>query len=181
MISPRIYKILTLLVALLWIATPTHAQLQESKEQEIKAAFLVQFIKYVKWPSHCFAGADNPIVIGIIGPDPFGSTIDKISRSVSTKGRSVEVRRLRSLSGVNQCHILYISSEEPERIEEIITLLSNKPLILVSDRSDFLTLGGTIQFIKVDSKMRFAINTTNLKRKGLKISSKLLNVAHKVE
>ena len=178
---PRIYTILTFLVVLLWLTTPCHAHLWEAKSPEIKAAFLVQFTKYVTWPSHCFAEADSPIVIGIIGPDPFGSAIDKVSRSVTIRGRDVEVHRLRSLSNVEQCHILYISLEEPARIEELITLLFSKPIMLVSDRSDFLTMEGTIQFLQVDSKIRFAINTTNLKRKGLKISSKLLQVAHEVK
>lgn len=181
MILQRIHKVLICLLILMWIATPVGAGLQESREAEIKAAFLVQFSKYVSWPDQCFAESDSPIVIGILGRDPFGSKLDKISRSFKAQGRNIKVHRLSDLSNVEQCHVLYISTDKTGELAEIIAALPSMPIVLVSDISGFLDLGGIIHFITVGTKVRFNISLSNSKKIGLKISSKLLKVANKVE
>lgn len=181
MVFRQIYKVLIVLVILAWIASPVCADPQESRALKIEAAFLVQFSKYITWPGHCFAGPDTPITIGIIGRDPFGSILDKISRSFKAQKRNVSVRRLRSVSDAEQCHILYISSQDSKQIGEITTHLSEKPIVLVSDTDGFLKQGGTIQFIPVAGKIRFNISLSGNKKKGLEMSSKLLKVAHTVQ
>ncbi len=177
----QIHKVLIGLAILVWITSPVCADLQESRALKIKAAFLVQFSKYITWPAHSFAGPDTPIIIGILGRDPFGSQLDKISRSFKAQKRNTSVRRLRSLSDAEQCHILYISLEESKQIADITTVLFEKPIVLVSDTDGFLDLGGTIQFIIVAGKIRFNISLSGNKKKELEISSKLLKVAHTVQ
>ncbi len=169
------------LIVLAWIASPVCAERQESRALKIKAAFLVQFSKYFTWPEHCFTGPDTPIVIGILGRDPFGSQLDKISRSFKAQKRKISVRRLRSLSDAGQCHILYISLQESRQIKDITTVLSKKPIVMVSDTDHFLDRGGTIHFIPVKGKIKFNISLSESKKCGLQISSKLLKVAHTVQ
>ena len=49
---------------------------QVSEEYQIKAAFLYNFIKFVEWPKDRFSGDKDPIVIGVVGKDPFGEVLD---------------------------------------------------------------------------------------------------------
>ena len=177
----RFPTILIILFLLAGMVLPVSAGIKDSREYEIKAAFLVQFSKYISWPAHCFAEQDTPIIIGIFGRDPFGSTIDKISGSFTAHGRKVEVHRLHNLSNAERYHILYIASDKSEQMAEINTLLAGKPITLVSDSADFLKLGGTIHFITVGTKIRFNISVANSRKNGLEISSKLLSIAHEVE
>ena len=44
-----------------------------TREYQIKAAFLYNFAQFTQWPTNAFAGPDKPLVIGILGADPFAS------------------------------------------------------------------------------------------------------------
>src|ERR1700680_3771225 len=67
----------------------------DSSEYLIKAGFIYNFAKLVEWPSTAFAQADSPIVIGILGDDPFGTTLDRIVADKKINGRGFIVKRLR--------------------------------------------------------------------------------------
>jgi hypothetical protein len=62
-----------------WTATAVRAEIRGASAKEIEAAFLVQFSKYVIWPDSVFSGSDAPIILGILGRDPFGSALDQIA------------------------------------------------------------------------------------------------------
>src|SRR6267378_3023025 len=83
--------IVALSVSLSW-APETFAQTSESL---IKAGFIYNFAKFVEWPSTSFAQPDSPIVIGILGTDPFGGIIDRIVADKNISGRGFVVRRLK--------------------------------------------------------------------------------------
>ncbi len=156
--------------------------LQESRVFDIEAAFLIQFSKYITWPAYRFKTEKSPVIIGIMGRDPFGTKIDRIARSFKAGKRPVEVRRINGdMAGADKCHILYISSEESKTMVEIKKAITGKSVLLVSDTPDFLNQGGIIAFIISGTKIRFNISLTNGRAVGLNISSKLLNVANKVQ
>lgn len=148
---------------------------------DIQAAFLVRFCSYVKWPEGSFSSSDAPVVIGIIGKDPFGSRLDKVARSFKVNGRSVEIRRFKDISSVDQVHILFISSSEASQLEEITREMENRPVLLVSNIHGFLASSGMVNFVMMDNKICFNISRTNTQKAGLTISSKLLSVAHEIQ
>lgn len=148
---------------------------------EIQAAFLVKFSAYVKWPEKTFSSSKEPIIIGIVGRDPFGSSVDKIARSFKAKGRSIEVRRFSNAASVTKSHILFIPSTEKKNMETIRRASSGKAVLLVGNFSGFLEQSGSINFVMVGKKIRFNISRTNYQRAGFTISSKLLSVAHEIK
>ncbi len=180
MITRRIHKIFTCLIIFCWLATPAGGGMVRTNSAEIEAAFLVQFSKYVHWPARTFTSPEAPVVIGILGRDPFGSKIDRISRSFSANGRGVEVRRLRTPEFAGTCHILFVSADQVDNMAAIRAALANRPVLLVSNTDNFLSRGGMINFVVVGTKVRFDINLANSKNCALKISSKLLKIAHRV-
>jgi len=183
MILKRIHKIIILcLIAVTTIVFTAYGTgLQQSRVFEIEAAFLVQFSKYITWPAHCFKTEKSPVIIGIIGRDPFGTKIDRVARGFKSGNRSVEIRRIKGdMSDAGKCHILYITSGKTGMMTKIKKELSGKPIVLVSDTDNFLNQGGIIKFFISGTKIRFNISLTNSRRIGLKISSKLLEVAKKV-
>ncbi len=151
-----------------------------SRAKRIEAAFLLQFINYVKWPDVAFSSATAPIIVGIFGRDPFGSILDTIGRTRKAGGRKVEIRRYNNLSSLTKSHILFIASERVEQIEEIVKLIGTSPVLLVGDSPGFLNFRA-INFVMVDTKIRFDINRQNLEKYGLSLSSKLLKVANEVQ
>jgi hypothetical protein len=175
----RLITAVMLLSLLGWTATAARAEIRGASAKEIEAAFLVQFSKYVIWPDSVFSGPDAPIILGILGRDPFGSLLDKIAHKSRVNGRTVEVRRFDDFDSIKKSHILFVTSSQAGRMEEITDALGCTPVLLVGDSEDFLRFG-MINFVMVDKKIRFNISRENCRKAGLKLSSKLLQVAHKI-
>ncbi|NIA18913.1 MAG: DUF4154 domain-containing protein [Xanthomonadaceae bacterium] len=181
MISHRIHKFLTCLALVACLATPAGAGLSGSQAAKIQAAFLVQFSKYISWPAQSFSSPKAPIIIGILGRDPFGSAINKISRSFKANGRSIEIIRLRQTAEAGKCHILFVAPDQLGMMPAITAAIAGNPVLLVSSTDSFLSRGGMINFIIVGTKIRFDINRKNSRKCNLRISATLLKIAHQVQ
>jgi len=157
-------------------------------EYQIKAAFLYNFINFVDWPEEKDA-SNNPIIIGIIGKDPFEKAFKPI-KNKQVKGRKVLIQRFKDLEelkqsseqieSVRECYLLYICYSEKKKLSEIINLVQDHSVLTVGDTKDFLESGGIINFLMEDKKVRFEINNTTAKQAELKIRSKLLRLAKRV-
>ncbi|MCW3110007.1 MAG: YfiR family protein, partial [Segetibacter sp.] len=150
---------------------------QTSREYNIKAVFLYNFTQFVEWPSNTFPGPDAPFIIGILGDDPFHSSIDEAVANEKAKGHPIIVQRYRNVKDINNCHILFISNTESGKLREILAALASKNILTVSDIPDFATTGGIIRFITKENKIKLQINLPASKDADLNISSKLLQVA----
>jgi hypothetical protein len=148
-----------------------------AKEYEIKAVFLYNFAQFVDWPPDAFADKSAPLVIGILGADPFGSYMDDVVRGETVNGRPYQVRRFAHPEDVTGCHILFISRSESGKLDEILDRLKGKSVLTVGDMDGFSQFGGMIRFVTENNKVRLRINVTAAKSAGLKISSKLLRPA----
>src|SRR4051812_44941809 len=104
---------LTLGVACLAAATLSAAALPQDRPPEyaVKAAFLLSFAKFVEWPVDTFANG-APVTICVLGDDPFGETLDALTRGERVNGREIAIRRSRAVQETRGCHILFISASE---------------------------------------------------------------------
>jgi YfiR/HmsC-like len=151
----------------------------EPLEYQVKAAFLLNFTKFVEWPASAFAQADSPVSICILGDDPFGSALDQIVAGEVVDGRKVAAERIRRPPAPQACQVLFVGKLE-KGVEKL--LLELKPGILtIGEGEGFLRDGGMIAFVLENRRVRFQINNTAAQNAGLKLSSKLLNVATVVE
>jgi hypothetical protein len=181
--APRLLRSLVITVLLLsWTSCTlsTQARAQTPDEYQVKAALLFNFIKFVEWPQEAFNNDSDPIVIGVIGDDPFGSALDQAISGKAIHGRSLIARRLRWGQDVRACHILFISSSERKRLPQIINSLQGASILTVSDMRQSNQPGGIINFIMEASKVRFEINAGVAGQARLKISAKLLALAKNV-
>ncbi len=149
----------------------------EAREFQIKAVFLYNFAQFVDWPPEAFADAQAPLVIGILGDDPFGASIDEAVRGEKVNNRPMEIRRFRDTDDFSKCHILFISQSEAGRLEEVLGKLRGRSILTVSDIEGFSKDGGIIRFVMENSKVRLRINLEASKQARLRISSKLLRPA----
>jgi hypothetical protein len=154
------------------------ANAQEASEYQVKAAFLYNFAKFVEWPAG--AGVDAPLVIGVLGKDPFGSQIDRAVEGKTVNGRRLMIKRFSSLEAYEYCHILFVSSSERSNLPQIIAAVRNSSVLTVSETERFAHIGGIINFVTIENRIRFEINQAAAERAGLKISSKLLSLARVV-
>jgi hypothetical protein len=153
-----------------------------SREYRIKAAYLYQFSRYIDWPAGAFPTAETPFVIGVMGKDPIISDLEQIARLKKVQDRALEIRRFSSAADVRTCNILYIPATlAAETQAELIRSLAGRGILLVGEDAGFLERGGCVQFAVEDNTIRVAIARKNAEHEGLKISSKLLQVARVVD
>lgn len=165
------------IVAVLWLATTCVAAQNPAQDYQIKAVFLFNFTQFVEWPARAPADSRRPIVIGILGDDPFGRYLDDTVRGEKVDNRSLTVRRYHRAEEVEGCQVLFISRSEAARMEQILARMNTLGVLTVSDVDDFAQRGGMIRFVTENNRVRLQINTVAAKAAGLIISSKLLRVA----
>ncbi len=147
-----------------------------SVELHVKAAYLFNFGRYVSWPQE---GGD--VVIGVLGPDPIVDVIEKTVTGKTINGRTYRVKVFVSAEQMERCDILFLPHSTGNHTHSILTALSGKPILTVSDVENFASWGGMIEFLLIDDTLKFDINLEAAGRAGLRISSELLRVAHDVK
>jgi hypothetical protein len=176
-LSRRFYRVLAFLLGLLAASQSSGADLAPANEFQLKAVFLFNFVQFVQWPSSAFENADSPIVIGILGKDPFEGALDDAVAGELVRGRRILVRRFDRVEDARSAHVLFVSAAERANVDRVIATLRSRPILMVSDITGFARRGGTIAFYFDGSKLKFEINPAEAQRSGLQLSSQLLNLA----
>jgi len=174
-----LYAVVLGLLLLLWplgAGTPSSGAVISRKFQ-IQAAFVFNFTRFVTWPSHRFAGADSPIIIGVLDDNPFGDELAAIVKNRKVGARAVEVRMVATAAEAGFVHILYVGAGHEGRMEEMREALRAACVLTVGESRRFAELGGIIDFVLDGDKVRFEINLEAGEDAGLKISAQLLNLA----
>jgi YfiR/HmsC-like len=151
-----------------------------ASEAQIKAVFVFNFAKYMEWPATAFPNATAPIVIGVVGRDPFGDYLQHVEGKMA-QGRPFVIKHLAADSDVSGCQILFISHSEATRMREILEKTKASPILTVGEDETFAQNGGIIRFVLKNGNVRLEIDLTAAQRAGLTISSKLLAVADVVK
>jgi len=195
----RTYSLIVLASVLFMasIAPKARADSPPSQEYQVKAAFLYNFLQFVDWPEENLADSNEPIIIGIIGKDPFKNAFEPI-KNKKVKGRAVVTKRFKSfedlkkstendipesnqeIKTLTKCHLLFICSSEQKNLKEIIDTVKHHSVLTVSEMEGFLESGGIINWLVEDKKVRFEVNTAAAERAKLKIRSNLLRLAKRI-
>lgn len=180
-ISSRTWRRLGALAAgWLALAASTPAVPAGSREYQIKAVFLFHFAQFVEWPADAFTRPDSPLVIGVLGQDPFGPLLDEAVKGETIDHRPLEVRRFQRIEDVDRCHVLFISRSEGARMPAILARLAHRSILTVSDADGFEAAGGMIRLLTENHHVRLRIDPVTARDAGLTISSKLLRPAEVV-
>jgi hypothetical protein len=152
------------------------AQTLQAEEYAVKAAFLFNFARFTEWPAAAFASDDAPLVLCIVGTDPFGPALDAIEKK-PVKGHPLRVDRKATEDGLSRCHVAFISRSRAGDLAEVLKPIETARVLTVSDIPDFARKGGMIGLLMEERKVRFEINVSAADRAGLKLSSQLLKLA----
>jgi len=170
------YIMLILAALFLGAPLPCRAEVGQLSENQLKAAYLFNFAKFVEWPASAFAGAGAPLVIGFIGKGPYAEAHDALTGRIA-KGRKVQVRQFSRVEEVAGCHILFIATSERGRLKEILRALPATGVLTVSDIGHFCNSGGMIALVNRGERVQFEVHIGNAERAGLKLSSQMLKLA----
>ena len=160
------------------LARTKSAQAQQISEHEVKAAFLLNFTKFVEWKPDAFSDANSPFTICVLGADPFGPTIDLVVENEFVNNRKLTVRRVSDVPQAKTCQVLYISSTGRE-LRRVLRQVG-AGVLTVGEADEFVEAGGMIRFIVENRRVRFEIARALAENRGLQLSSQLLKVARSV-
>ena len=153
------------------------AEEQELEEYQVKAAYLYNFAKFVDWPAQSFKTPASPIVVCILGEDPFGSALQEVMRGKTVSGRNLLVRQVGDVSAASGCHMLFVSSGEWRQHRPVLARLGGTGVLTIGETPGFTAGGGIVSFKLAGRRVRFEINVDAARQAQLQISSKLLSLA----
>ena len=146
-------------------------------EYEVKAAFLLNIAKFVQWPDNSFESRQSPLLLCIVGDDPFGPALDNLVRDNVIDNHPLIVHRTKNLDGLRSCQVVFVAGADKKRAADVLLRLKGTSALAVGDSPDFAGVGGAIQFYMEKNRVRFCINVDALQRARLIVSSKLLALA----
>lgn len=152
-------------------------QSEPKGEYALKAVFLYNFCRFIDWPKSAFASPNEPIIIGVIGEDPFGSLLKEAVQGERSRGRAIQIEHYSKPDAIGHCHLLFVSHSEVGRTEKVLSSVSGKSVVTVGETDAFLDRGGMIALTADKNRVRLHINPSLLRAASLDVSSKLLRVA----
>jgi len=169
------WKWLAIRVILCFLAVVTQAQ--SATEFQVKAAFLFNFAKFVEWPADAFSSADAPLQICVLGRDPFGHEFEEMIADKTVNGHRIEVIHPSGVPQAKSCQIIFVAASEKQQVREVLHGLRGASVLTVGDSAGFARMGGIINFVLDESRVRFEVNVKAAERAHLKVSARLLTVA----
>jgi len=154
---------------------------QKVEEYRVKAAFLLNFAKFVEWPPGSFKASADPIAICVMGQNPFGNALNDAVSGKTVDGRTFLVRQLSAAQTASGCQILFVSSSERKRLPSILDDVKAGGVLTVGEMDNFASEGGIVNF-KIDGgRVCLQVNVDAAGQARLRISSKLLSLAQIVK
>ncbi len=147
------------------------------ESDELKAAYLFNFAKFVAWPEDRFDSASASLVFCMVGEDPLNGALGKITTGRSVQGREIEIQTFASPDAANSCHILFLENGASAQPTEVLKKYDGGGVLTVGESEGFAAVGGVANFFIDGKKVRFEINKQAAQDQGLKISSRLLKLA----
>ena len=153
--------------------------LDESDTRSItKANFLFHFAASNEWPAQCLEG---PFRLAIIGNPSLHAILSDKYAMKSIGLQSLEVlgfEDVASLESAPFVHVIYCE-ETGAKLQQVADAIANAPVLLISDAADGLQNGALINFVSVNNRIRFEINSEEAAKRDLLIGNRILSWAVK--
>lgn len=166
------FLIFTMLITLPNSVISEHSSLQD----ELEAAFIYKFIKFIEWNDSSHINFEDNICVGILGEGPMKRALRTIEGK-EVHGNKINISHFDNISEIGECKVIYISPDYSFDIGLHLEKLQKKNILTIGHKKNFAIQGGIINFIRVNNKINFEINLEQAKKSNIRISSKLLHLA----
>jgi hypothetical protein len=157
-------------------STPASAQV--SKEFQLKAMFLWRLAQFTQWPSDAFESPERPIVICVVGENPFGDALEAAVRGEVTQGRRFVVQYHRVIEQVKICHIVYLAGRASLQAKTLSAALAGRSVLTVKDVDGPASPYNTIvAFVTEQNRIKLRINLKAATAARLILDPRLLRSA----
>jgi hypothetical protein len=170
----RLFLLAHRIVALLLALAAAESHAQTASEEELKAAYLLNFALFVQWPS----GNRPTFTVCQYGSDSLGAGGEALARR-NLRGKPIVTRRVNHRE-LADCAILYIPAADRPRIRDLAQAVRGMGVLTVSDAPGAAREGAVIGLSMAGQKIVFDVNVGEARRNNLVISAKLLSLAQSV-
>ncbi len=152
----------------------------QASEYQIKAAYLCKFAAYVEWPAASTSEATAPIVIGLVASDAVAAEMASTLQGQSVGNRPIVMRRIDPQGRWDGLNVLFVARTHSARLPEALAALQGRPVLTVAESDAPGDSTSMVKFVVIDDKVKFDVALALVLHSGLKISARLLAVAHVV-
>lgn len=145
---------------------------QNHKQQ---ANYIYNIIKYIAWPESYKTG---DFVIGVLGTGAITGELKKIATTKKVLTQKITIVEFKSTDEITKCHVLFITELNSGLIKLALARIASNSTLIVGESDGLATQGAGINFIKLDGELNFQINEVSIRKRGLQVDSKLLNLSH---
>lgn len=151
---------------------------------ELKAIYLYNFLKFVQWPENtCKIHDGRTRLISVLGDSPFNKILKAMQEKLKESDKDFQLifhGPYRKDMEFTCCCLMFITASEQTNLPAILKKLAGKPILTVSDLESLYDQGIMITMVTYENRIRWVINRQPVNKSGLKLSSKLLDIATKV-
>ncbi len=144
---------------------------QHSSYEELQAAYIYNFAKYIKWPQE-----KEKFVIGVYGGSEIMDFLRKTLEGKKVGNRAIELKVIDKPDSFFDCNIIYVPESDSKNLEELVVAVEGKSILIVTEE-DMIRKGAMISFVLEDDRLRFKLKKSSLANAGLAASEGLLKLA----
>jgi len=148
--------------------------LAKSQESQVKALYIYNFSRLVKWPDEYMK---SEFVIGVLSDNELYEYLTNFTKNKKVGSLDIKVIKFNNPSEISWCHILYIPEFKSSKIKEVMNVIGDKPVLIISGKEGLLNYGSIIDFVYVENKLKFKVSEQNAQRQNLVISKSLLDMS----
>ncbi len=165
---------------IIWLALVCTSFLGANGQTEIsraEAMFIYNFSRLIEWPANYKTG---PFVIGVYGSSTIQNDLKSYTTGKRVGSQPIAVKTFTTPSEISTCHILVVPFNSSKQLDNIVPQLSGKSTLLITEKSGAISNGAAINFVIIGNNLKFELSPGNATKYGIKLSSKLSEMAFKI-
>lgn len=147
-------------------------------EYQVKAAFLLNFVKYVEWPSGSF-GTGGRITVVMLGGTG-AARMEEWLRGKTAQGTPLAVRRVGRPSDIGAADVLFVGPDALSLLGAALDSTAGRPVLTITEDEEGGVTDAVINLFVEDGRVAFAANLDAAASRNLRLSSRLCSLARTV-
>jgi hypothetical protein len=175
--QPPVRRVLVLGLTLSLLVIQLAAGAEQVSATDVKAAFTINFLKFVDWPTTRVPAEGRPYVVAVLNDEMLHRAIEAAAEGQNVDGRAIEVSAVSSGAEIRDAHLLFIGGKEQRRLPGLVRQLEGTGTVTVGDTPGFARTGVVLNLFVADQHVRFEVNTAAASRTGVRLRAQLLRIA----
>ena len=140
----------------------------------MKLAHIYAAARYVSWRDEN-PDSIQPIVIGVMDPDPFHGVLDAIAKR-RLKNRPIKVVVIKSQEDYRGCHLVFIpANAKPAVVDELLKRTMKDPVLFWRDNGAPGSTGIAFSFVYKNDELNIEADPAELKRRNIAPDGQLMS------